>query len=134
MLRHTSTSASIPMDRRRGEAKNGIRCRWPNAGHDARARHDRARYAGEVKQIITGSIGFDDWEWGVDLFCRRSLVFKRLIYDMRFVEVSAVYALFGSFYVGVRFRPKIGQAAERLRDFRRRSTLIPILGSRSWPA
>jgi chlorite dismutase len=60
------------------------------------------RYAGEVKQIITGSIGFDDWEWGVDLFADDPLVFKRLIYEMRFDEVSAVYALFGSFYVGLR--------------------------------
>jgi chlorite dismutase len=60
------------------------------------------RYAGTVKQIITGSIGFDDWEWGVDLFADDPLVFKKLIYEMRFDEVSAVYALFGTFYVGVR--------------------------------
>ena len=60
------------------------------------------RYAGEVKQIISGSIGFDDWEWGVDLFADEPLVFKKLIYEMRFDEVSAVYALFGHFYVGVR--------------------------------
>jgi len=60
------------------------------------------RYAGEVRQIITGSIGFDDWEWGVDLFAEDSLVFKKLIYEMRFDEVSAVYAEFGSFFVGVR--------------------------------
>jgi chlorite dismutase len=60
------------------------------------------RYAGEVRQIITGSIGYDDWEWGVDLFADDPLVFKKLIYEMRFDEVSAVYALFGAFYVGVR--------------------------------
>jgi chlorite dismutase len=60
------------------------------------------RYAGEVKQIISGSIGFDDWEWGVDLFAEDPLVFKKLIYEMRFDEVSAVYALFGAFYVGLR--------------------------------
>ena len=60
------------------------------------------RYAGEVKQIITGSIGFDDWEWGVDLFADDPLVFKKLIYEMRFDHVSAVYALFGSFYIGLR--------------------------------
>ena len=60
------------------------------------------RYAGKVQQIITGSIGFDDWEWGVDLFADDPLVFKKLIYEMRFDEVSAVYALFGTFYVGVR--------------------------------
>jgi chlorite dismutase len=60
------------------------------------------RYADDVKQIITGSIGFDDWEWGVDLFAEDPLVFKKLIYEMRFDEVSAVYALFGAFYVGLR--------------------------------
>ena len=60
------------------------------------------KYAGSVKQIISGSIGFDDWEWGVDLFADDPLVFKKLIYEMRFDEVSAVYAQFGHFYVGVR--------------------------------
>ncbi|MDT7817343.1 MAG: hydrogen peroxide-dependent heme synthase [Acidobacteriaceae bacterium] len=60
------------------------------------------RYADSVRQIITGSIGFDDWEWGVDLFADDPLIFKRLIYEMRFDEVSAVYALFGEFFVGVR--------------------------------
>ena len=60
------------------------------------------RYAETVRQIITASIGFDDWEWGVDLFADDPLVFKKLIYEMRFDEVSAVYALFGTFYVGLR--------------------------------
>jgi hydrogen peroxide-dependent heme synthase len=92
-----------PMDRRRGEAKN-----WYQVPMNERQRLMREhgmvgrRYADDVKQIITGSIGFDDWEWGVDLFANDALVFKKLIYDMRFDEVSAVYALFGSFYVGVR--------------------------------
>ena len=92
-----------PMDRRRGEDKN-----WYKLPIEERARqmNDHGligrRYAGEVKQIISGSIGFDDWEWGVDLFADEPLVFKKLIYEMRFDEVSAVYALFGHFYVGVR--------------------------------
>jgi len=92
-----------PMDRRRGEEKN-----WYTLPIDERARQMNVhglvgrRYAGEVKQIITGSIGFDDWEWGVDLFADDPLVFKKLIYEMRFDQVSAVYALFGQFYVGVR--------------------------------
>ena len=60
------------------------------------------RYAGKVKQIISGSIGFDDWEWGVDLFADDPLVFKQLIYEMRFDEASAWYALFGPFYLGIR--------------------------------
>jgi hydrogen peroxide-dependent heme synthase len=92
-----------PMDRRRGEEKN-----WYTLPIEERARqmgeHGLVgrRYAGEVRQIITGSIGFDDWEWGVDLFADDPLVFKKLIYEMRFDYVSAVYALFGQFYVGLR--------------------------------
>ena len=92
-----------PMDRKRGEEKN-----WYTLPMAERRRqmHEHGmvgrRYAGEVKQIISGSIGFDDWEWGVDLFADDPMVFKKLIYEMRFDEVSAVYALFGSFYVGIR--------------------------------
>ena len=92
-----------PMDRRRGELKN-----WYTVPIDERARQMNEhglvgrRYAGEVRQIITGSIGFDDWEWGVDLFADDPLIFKKLIYEMRFDEVSAVYALFSHFYVGLR--------------------------------
>jgi len=92
-----------PMDRRRGESANWYR--EPMASRQ-RLMHEHGmigrRYAGEVRQIITGSIGFDDWEWGVDLFAEDPLVFKKLIYEMRFDEVSAVYALFGAFYVGLR--------------------------------
>ena len=92
-----------PMDRRRGESANWYRLPMPER---QRMMHEHGmvgrRYAGEVQQIITGSIGFDDWEWGVDLFADEPLVFKKLIYDMRFDEVSAVYALFGTFYVGIR--------------------------------
>ena len=92
-----------PRDRRRGEEQN-----WYTLPIEERARQMNEhglvgrRYAGEVKQIITGSIGFDDWEWGVDLFADNPLVFKKLIYEMRFDQVSAVYALFGQFYVGIR--------------------------------
>ena len=92
-----------PMDRKRGEEKN-----WYTLPIEERQRQMEEhgmvgrRYAGKVQQIITGSIGFDDWEWGVDLFAPDPLVFKKLIYEMRFDEVSAVYALFGQFFVGVR--------------------------------
>jgi chlorite dismutase len=92
-----------PMDRKRGEGVN-----WylePIADRQ-RMMHEHGligrRYGGEVKQIISGSIGLDDWEWGVDLFADDPIVFKRLIYEMRFDEVSAKYALFGQFYVGLR--------------------------------
>ena len=58
------------------------------------------RYAGRVQQVITGSVGLDAWEWGVTLFARDPLDFKRLVTDMRFDEVSAKYAEFGDFWVG----------------------------------
>jgi hydrogen peroxide-dependent heme synthase len=92
-----------PMDRKRGEAAN-----WYTVPMAERRRmmHEHGevgrKYAGEVKQVISGSIGFDDWEWGVDLFAEDPLPFKKVIYEMRFDEASAVYALFGPFYVGLR--------------------------------
>lgn len=95
-----------PMDRRRGELKN-----WYQTPMAERQRmmHEHGlvgrRYADTVKQIITGSIGFDNFEWGVDLFADDPLVFKKLIYEMRFDEVSAAYAEFGDFYVGLRIHP-----------------------------
>jgi len=58
------------------------------------------KYAGLVQQIITGSVGFDDYEWGVTLFADDVLQFKKLVYEMRFDEVSARYGEFGSFFVG----------------------------------
>ncbi len=101
-----------PMDRRRGESRN-----WYTVPLNERRRMMREHgaagrnYAGDVKQIISGSIGLDDWEWGVDLFADNPLVFKQLIYEMRFDEVSAVYAEFGPFYTGIRL------AAKQLPDF-----------------
>ncbi len=92
-----------PMDRKRGEQVN-----WYTVPFAERQRmmHEHGmigrRYAEQVKQIISGSIGMDDWEWGVDLFADDPVVFKKLIYEMRFDEVSAVYALFGQFFIGVR--------------------------------
>ena len=92
-----------PMDRKRSEGVN-----WYTVPFTERQRmmHEHGmigrRYGDRVKQIITGSIGMDDWEWGVDLFAEDPVVFKKLIYEMRFDEVSAVYALFGTFYVGRR--------------------------------
>jgi chlorite dismutase len=92
-----------PMDRKRGEEKNWYQV--PMAERKRMMREHGAvgrRYADSVKQIITGSIGLDDWEWGVTLFSDDMVVFKRLIYEMRFDEVSAAYALFGQFFVGIR--------------------------------
>jgi chlorite dismutase len=92
-----------PMDRKRDQKDN-----WYTVPFDERQRmmHEHGmigrRYGDQVKQIITGSIGMDDWEWGVDLFAEDPVTFKKLIYEMRFDEVSALYALFGQFYIGVR--------------------------------
>lgn len=92
-----------PMDRKRGEQVN-----WYSVPFADRQRmmHEHGligrRYGDVVRQIISGSIGMDDWEWGVDLFAEDPVVFKKLIYEMRFDEVSAVYALFGQFFLGVR--------------------------------
>jgi peroxiredoxin len=93
-----------PMNKFRGEVKN-----WYSEPIHERQKMMRdhgmigRHYAGRVTQIISGSIGFDDWEWGVDLFADDPLVFKKLVYEMRFDEASAVYAVFGAFFVGLRF-------------------------------
>lgn len=58
------------------------------------------KYAGKVKQIITGSIGFDDWEWGVTLFAHDALQLKKVVYEMRFDTATSRYGEFGKFFVG----------------------------------
>ncbi|MBM3225351.1 MAG: heme-dependent peroxidase, partial [Candidatus Tectomicrobia bacterium] len=95
-----------PMDKKRGETQN-----WYMLSMEERRQLMRGhgmigrKYAGKVTQIISGSVGLDDWEWGVSLFADDPLVFKKLIYEMRFDAASALYALFGAFYVGIRFQP-----------------------------
>lgn len=90
-----------PMSKRRDRKQNWYRLSLEERtalmhGHGLTGR----RYAGRVLQIITGSIGLSDWEWGVTLFTRDLLDVKRLVTEMRFDEVSARYAEFGDFYVG----------------------------------
>jgi len=58
------------------------------------------RYAGRIFQVITGSVGFDDWEWGVTLFARDPLEFKNIVTEMRYDEASSRYGEFGPFFVG----------------------------------
>jgi len=95
-----------PMNKRRGETQN-----WYSETFERRAAMMRdhgmigRHYAGQVTQVISGSIGYDDWEWGVDLFAQDPLVFKKLIYEMRFDEASAKFAEFGPFYTGLQFDP-----------------------------
>ena len=67
-------------------------------------------YAGKVSQIITGSIGLDDWEWAVTLFAPDPIEFKNLVTEMRYDEVTSVYGEFGSFWVGHRI---FGEAIAR---------------------
>ena len=71
------------------------------AGH---ARVGR-KFAGRVSQLITGSTGIDDWEWGVTLMAHQLDALKEIVYEMRFDEVSARYAEFGPFYVNLRLQP-----------------------------
>ena len=100
-----------PMTKRREAGQN-----WYTLTLDERSRlmlaHGQTgrRYAGRVLQIITGAIGFDAWEWGVTLFAKDPIDFKKLVTDMRFDEVSAKYAEFGEFFVG-----KLTSPAELLR-------------------
>jgi peroxiredoxin len=90
-----------PMSKRRDPGQN-----WYTLSLEDRSRlmHSHGttgrRYAGRVQQIITGSIGFENWEWGVTLFARDPLDIKKLVTDMRFDEVSAKYADFGDFFMG----------------------------------
>jgi chlorite dismutase len=90
-----------PMSKRRDAGQN-----WYTLTLEERSRlmHTHGltgrRYAGKVQQIITGSIGFENWEWGVTLFAKDPLDIKKLVTDMRFDEVSAKYAEFGEFFVG----------------------------------
>jgi peroxiredoxin len=92
-----------PMSKRRDPGAN-----WYQLSLEERSRLMHAhgltgrRYAGRVQQVISGAIGLDEWEWGVTLFGKDPLDFKKLVTDMRFDEVSAVYATFGRFFVGRR--------------------------------
>ncbi|MBI4579857.1 MAG: heme-dependent peroxidase [Planctomycetes bacterium] len=96
-----------PMNKRRGEQVN-----WYNLTMDERRDlmrgHGRIghKYHEQVTQIIGGSVGLDDWEWGVSLHADDPLQFKKLVYEMRFDPASALYAEFGPFYVGLRLPPE----------------------------
>jgi len=58
-------------------------------------------YAGKILQLITGSTGLDEHEWGVTLLAKDTMEFKNIVYEMRFDEVSARYGEFGDFYIGM---------------------------------
>lgn len=103
-----------PMSKARGEGRN-----WYALSFNERKRlmgsHADAgrRYANRVSQLITSSTGLDDWEWGVTLFTRDLKSIRDIVYEMRYDEGSALYGLFGPFYVSVRFAP--GELRQALR-------------------
>jgi chlorite dismutase len=96
-----------PMNKRRGEAVNWYtesmdERRRMMASHGTLGRH----YTDRIQQMITGSMGLDDWEWGVTLYASDPIALKKLVTAMRFDEVSAKYAEFGPFYTGIRLTPE----------------------------
>ena len=92
-----------PMSKRRGPAGQN----WYAIDFATRKRlmggHARVgrTFSGRVLQLITGSTGLDDMEWGVTLFARSASDIKAIVYEMRFDEVSAQYAEFGEFFIGL---------------------------------
>ncbi len=91
-----------PMSKRRGDVSN-----WFTLPYDERKEMMYAhgasgrQFAGRVLQVITGSTGLDDFEWGVTLFGVHPDDLKEVVYTMRFDEASAIYAEFGAFYTGM---------------------------------
>lgn len=98
--------AFYPMSKRREGSDN-----WYMLDFAARKRlmlgHARVgrKFAGRISQLITGSTGLDDWEWGVTLMAHQPDALKEIVYEMRFDEVSARYGDFGPFYVNLRLQP-----------------------------
>ncbi|MEO8601439.1 MAG: chlorite dismutase family protein [bacterium] len=95
-----------PMSKARGETHNWYALPFEArkklmGGHGTTGR----KFAGRILQLITSCTGLDDWEWGVTLFARDLKSIRDVVYEMRFDEGSALYGLFGEFYVGVRFSP-----------------------------
>jgi peroxiredoxin len=90
-----------PMTKRRGDAANWYATPYAERlemmlEHGTSGR----KFAGKVVQVITGSTGLDDFEWGVTLFALTPEVVKDVVYTMRFDKASALYGEFGRFYVG----------------------------------
>jgi hydrogen peroxide-dependent heme synthase len=106
-----------PMSKRRDVDAN-----WYELGFEDRKRlmmgHGRVgrTYAGRVVQLITGSVGLDDWEWGVTLLADDPAALKEIVYEMRFDEVSSRYAEFGPFYTGLLLEPVDALARVGLTD------------------
>jgi len=96
-----------PMNKKRDGSDNWYRLNFDTrkklmAGHAKTGR----KYAGRISQLITGSTGLDDWEWGVTLMAHQVDAVKEIVYEMRFDEVSARYGEFGEFYINARMTPE----------------------------
>jgi chlorite dismutase len=91
-----------PMSKRRNGADN-----WYSLDHATRAKlmggHAKVgrKYSGRILQLITGSTGLDEYEWGVTLLAKDTIDIKAIVYEMRFDEVTARYGEFGDFYIGM---------------------------------
>lgn len=91
-----------PMSKRRSGNDN-----WYSLDYEARRQlmsgHARVgrTYSGRILQLITGSTGLDEYEWGVTLLAKDTIDIKSIVYEMRFDEVSARYGEFGDFYIGL---------------------------------
>jgi hydrogen peroxide-dependent heme synthase len=91
-----------PMSKRRSGVDN-----WYSLDFETRkqlmAGHARVgrTYSGRILQLITGSTGLDEYEWGVTLLAKDTIEIKSIVYEMRFDEVSARYGEFGDFYIGM---------------------------------
>ena len=91
-----------PMSKRRGEVENWYTLSYADREKLMYEHGGTGRtFAGRVLQLVTGSTGVDDYEWGVTLFAVRPDDLKDCVYKMRFDDASARYAEFGSFYTGV---------------------------------
>ena len=88
-----------PMNKSRIPDANWFMLEYPER-NKLMAEHARSgmEFAGKVQQLITTSVGLDDWEWGVTLWARNPEYLKDTVYRMRFDEASAKYAEFGPFY------------------------------------
>ncbi|WP_337844793.1 hydrogen peroxide-dependent heme synthase [Thermus sp.] len=96
-----------PMNKRRQGTDNWYMLPAQERAELMKAHGETGRkYQGKVLQVISGAQGLDDWEWGVDLFSEDPIQFKKIVYEMRFDEVSARYGEFGPFYVGRHLFPE----------------------------
>lgn len=90
-----------PMNKKREVGENWFTLPFADRSR-LMAEHGRTgmSFGGRVAQLITVSVGLDDWEWGVTLWAKRPDYLKEIVYTMRFDEASARYAEFGPFYTG----------------------------------